>query len=339
LRVALLTPYYQLSTRGNAVTVRRIQLQLQAAGCQVAVFSLDTASAASLSQGITRFSPDIIHAFHAVRCGGLAERLAAENRIPYIITLTGTDIYGSEEDGADGNRLAAFSGAAALVFFSAEVRKSFLLAYPEQAVSTAVVPQGVTMPGSVSAEPPDAAACRFLLPAGIRAVKNILMPFIPLAELHRRYPQTRLEVAGGVIDPEYATRFFAAVAANPFARWLGDVACEKMPELYRSAHVVLNCSFSEGGMANSLLEGMAHGRALLAADVEGNRALVRNGENGFLFRNADDFINKAELLLLDSGLRRSMGEAGRSYVRSHCSPAGEAKRYLEIYAACCRQRA
>jgi len=338
VRVALLTPYYQLSTRGNAVTVRRIEQQLQASGCQAAVFSLDSASAAPLSQGVRSFSPDIIHAFHAVRCGGLARQLATENRIPYIVTMTGTDIYPAGGDGADGILPAApLTGAAALVFFSAEVRKSFRLAQPELAVAMAVIPQGVVVPERNSG-PPAGAAGSFLLPAGIRAVKNLLMPFAPLAELHRRHPQTRLLLAGGVIEPVYAERLFAAVAASPFARWLGDVAFDRMPELYGSAAVVLNSSLSEGGMANSLLEGMAYGRAVLAADVEGNRALVRDGENGFLFSSADDFLGKAELLLLDSGLRRSMGAAGRAYVRRHCSPAVEAGRYLELYAACCSSR-
>ena len=334
MRIALLTPYYLHPTRGNAVTVRRIEQQLHKLGCTVAVFSLDAGSAESLAKGAKNFSPDIVHAFHAVRCGELARLLATQNRIPYIITLTGTDMYGSAEDGAAGIRLAALGGAAALVFFADQVRKSFLAAHPELAVPTAVISQGVTIPGEISAEPPDAAACNFLLPAGIRAVKNLLMPFIPLTELHRRYPQLRLVLAGGVLEFEYADRLFAAVAANPFARWEGEVAFEKMPILYRSAHVVLNSSLSEGGMANSLLEGMAYGRPLLAADVEGNRSLVRDGENGFLFSDAADFLAKAELLLLDKGLRHKMGAAGREYVNRYCSPVQEAERYLEIYSSC-----
>ncbi|MBP1728899.1 MAG: glycosyl transferase group 1 [Deltaproteobacteria bacterium] len=335
MRVALLTPYYLHSTRGNAVTVRRIEQQLQQLGCTAAVFSLDAGSAESLARQVRSFAPHIVHAFHAVRCGEPARLLAAENRIPYVITMTGTDMYCSGEGGAAGLRLDLLDGAAALVFFAAEVRQSFLAAHPELAVATAVIPQGVALPGTLCAEPPAAAAFNFLLPAGIRAVKNLLMPFAPLAELQRRYPQTRLVLAGGVIEAEYAGQLFAAVAANPFARWEGEVAFEKMPGLYNSAHVVLNSSLSEGGMANSLLEGMAYGRALLAADVEGNRSLVRDGENGLLFSDAADFLGKAEMLLLDQGLRHRLAAAGRDYVRRNCSPALEAGRYLEIYSACC----
>ncbi len=336
MRIALITPYYLPSTRGNAVTVRRIEQQLQKLGCMVAVFSLESGSAELIAERVRSFSPDIVHAFNALSCGPLAGRLAAESRIPFIITMTGTDIFGSAEAAAAGNGFTAGSGAAALVFFSEEVRDSFIRAHPVQALPTAIIPQGVDLPENISAETPFTFACNFLLPAGVRAVKNLLFPFTPLAELQRCYPQTRLLLAGGVIEPEYAGKLIAAVAANPFARWLGEVAYEKMPALYNSAQVVLNSSLSEGGMANSLLEGMAYGRALLAADIEGNRSLVRNGENGFLYRDTYDFFNKAEMLLLDKQLRQRMGAAGREYVARYCSPALEAERYLELYTSCCR---
>lgn len=336
MRIALITPYYQLATVGNAVTVRRIGQQLQEQGCAVAVFSLEAGDAEALVRQIRIFSPDIVHAFHAVCCGGPARLAAIENRVPYIITLTGTDMYHSAGETAAEKLSSSLCEAAALVFFSEAVQKSFLRTQPHLAVPTAVIPQGVYLPESPGIEPPDATGLTFLLPAGIRAVKNILFPVAPLAELQRRYPQTQLILAGRVIEPVYAAKLQAVVAANPVARWLGEVSHERMPELYASAHVVLNSSLSEGGMANSLLEGMAYGRALLAADIEGNRSLVKSGENGFLYSDAADFSRKAETLSRDRELRRRMAAAGREYVRRHCSPALEAGRYLELYASCRR---
>jgi glycosyltransferase involved in cell wall biosynthesis len=336
VRIALITPYYQLSTVGNAVTVRRIGRELQKQGCTVAVFSLEGGGAEALVRQIRLFSPDMVHAFHAVRCGEAARLAALENRVPYIITLTGTDMYQPAGEAAADKRSSSLCEAAALVFFSEAVKNSFLRTQPHLAVPTAVIPQGVYLPESPGIEPPDATGLTFLLPAGIRAVKNILFPVAPLAELLRRYPQTKLILAGAVIEPAYAVKLQAVVAANPFTRWLGEISQEMMPELYASAHVVLNSSLSEGGMANSLLEGMAYGRALLAADIEGNRSLVRSGENGFLYSDAADFSRKAETLSRDRELRRRMAAAGREYVSRHCSPALEAGRYLELYAACRR---
>jgi glycosyltransferase involved in cell wall biosynthesis len=138
-------------------------------------------------------------------------------------------------------------------------------------------------------------------------------------------------LAGGVIEADYAAELQAVVKGYPFASWLGEIAFERMSSLYDAAHVVLNCSLTEGGMANSLLEGMAHGRPVLASDIEGNRALVRDGENGFLFRGERDFLAKAELLLSDKGMRKRMGLAGRQLVSKYCSPSVEAERYLSLY--------
>lgn len=336
MRIALITPHYQRTARGNAVTVRRIERQLQKLGCTVAVFSPESASTAAIVTGVNSFAPDVIHAFHAVHCGELAAVAAARTRLPYVVTMTGTDIYASAEDTLRARLIAAMSGAAALVFFADQVRQGFVRAHPELSVPTLVIPQGVNIPDRVSPEPADNSACNFLLPAGVRPVKNLLFPFPPLARLWQRHPQTRFILAGGILDADFAARLSTAVSVNPFAHWLGEVAFEGMAALYDSAHVVVNSSFSEGGMANSLLEGMAHGRALLAADIEGNSTLVRNGENGFLYQDADDFFAKAELLLLDRDLRCRMGSAGRDYVCAHCSPAVEAGRYLQLYAACGR---
>jgi hypothetical protein len=329
----LLTPHYFPSTRGNSITVRRIEQQLQLLGCTTAVFSLESASAESIAEELRRFSPDIVHAFHAVRCGELARCWAAENHIPYIITMTGTDVYASAGTAACGS-IDAIRAANALVFFAEQVREGFFRTYPQLAVPMVVIPQGVILPVTPCAESSVPAEFNFLLPAGIRAVKNLLFPFHPLAELQRRYPQVRLILAGGVIEPLYAAKLFAVISANPFAGWAGEVDFEAMPELYCSAHVVLNSSLSEGGMANSLLEGMAFGKALLAADVEGNRSLVNDSGAGLLYSGADDFSRKAEVLLFDKELRQDMGAAGRAYVRRHCSPVVEAERYLQLYTSC-----
>ena len=47
------------------------------------------------------------------------------------------------------------------------------------------------------------------------------------------------------------------------------------------ADVVLNSSASEGGMANSVLEALAVGRAVLAADIPGNCSVIEHGVTGF----------------------------------------------------------
>jgi glycosyltransferase involved in cell wall biosynthesis len=140
-----------------------------------------------------------------------------------------------------------------------------------------------------------------------------------------------LRLVGPVIDRGYAEAVRAAVAAFPFASCPGPVDHSEMAGLYRRSHVVLNTSRFEGGMANSLLEAMAWGRPVLASDVEGNRSLITDGVNGLLYRDEQEFVAKAEMLLSDTGLCLRLGTAGRDTVSRNHAPIDEAAKYLDLY--------
>jgi len=104
-----------------------------------------------------------------------------------------------------------------------------------------------------------------------------------------------------------------------------------MAATLRDADIVLNCSLSEGGMANSVLEALALGRAVLASDIEGNRSLVEDGVTGLLFSDPVEFAGKVERLLGDSALRRSLGEAGRARAERF-GRQEEIDSYADLYA-------
>src|SRR5207248_5688593 len=112
---------------------------------------------------------------------------------------------------------------------------------------------------------------------------------------------------------------------------LGAVPHAQMKSLLTRADVVLNCSISEGGMANSVLEALALGRAVLAADIEGNRSLIEEGVTGLLFRDEDELEHQATRLVLDPVLRARLGSAGRELVERCYPPAREIEGYLEVY--------
>ena len=330
MRVALIAPNYNRRTGGNGVTVRRIEASLGAAGCTVGVFPPEEADPDDLLRRVRAFAPDCLHAFHAWQGGRPARALAAQLGIPYLITFTGTDLYGAW-DGADRDELqAVLSSAAALTVFHDSIGQRLLQQHPGLAVPVAVIPQGVAA-GQELPPQPSSDSIVFFLPAGIRPVKNVLFPLEPLAALHPRFPGLRFALAGPVLDPVYGAEVLATLGRYPFAAWLGELPHEAMAAQYAGAGVVLNTSLSEGGMANSLLEAMAVARPVLAADVEGNRSLVTDGVNGLLYGGRDDFGAKAERLLVDGELRRRLGLAGHRFVREECSPEREAACYLRLY--------
>lgn len=100
---------------------------------------------------------------------------------------------------------------------------------------------------------------------------------------------------------------------------------------YRAADLFLLPSVREG-LPNALLEAMACGLPVVAADASGSRELVRTGETGSLF-TIDDPASLSRAV--QSALGESapqLGRAAREMVIRHYSLANLARRYEALYA-------
>ena len=331
MRICLIAPHYYPAENGNAVTVRRIERHLRLLGCEVRVFPVDSMTGAEILAGVKAFAPQLLHAFHGYHGGRMAHALALQLAIPYIVTLTGTDVYQALDDQRSFETHGALRGAARLVAFHAYVKRRLAEHLPSLEERTVVIPQGVELPAHCGAGAAAGECCTFLLPAGIRPVKNVLFPLQPLATLQAVHPGIRFLLVGPILDAAYAAEVMDAMERYPFAKYLGTVSHDAIGELYRAADIVLNSSLIEGGMANSVLEALACGKALLVTDIEGNRSIIKDGLNGFLYRDAAEFCRKAERLVTDSQLRGRLGENGRSLVRDKYPPERESRSYLELY--------
>jgi len=333
MRVGIIAPNYYPEETGNAVTVRRIESHLRHLGCEVQVFPVDHLAGEKLLAGVKDFAPQLLHAFHGYHGGRMAHALTQSLALPYLVTLTGTDVYQALCDQRSHEMHGALRGAARLVAFHPCVKRRLGEHLPSLEERTLIIPQGVELPpehGAVAAQGEEG-TFTFLLPAGLRPVKNVLFPLQPLAALHAVYPQVRLLLAGPVLDAEYAAEVMDTIGQYCFARYLGVVGHDAMGQLYRAADVVLNSSLIEGGMANAVLEALSYGKPLLVTDIEGNRSIIKENVTGFLYRDAREFRSKAEHLLTDPQLRERLGQKGRALVRDKYPPEKEARSYLELY--------
>lgn len=331
MRVAMITPHYRPMDRGNAVTVERLCRNLRELACSVDVYGLDEWSGGQAVEAVTAGRYDLCHAFHACRGGVVAREIARRSGMPYLITLTGSDVYEALADARRKETLSSLASASLIVAFHADIAARLAGLLPGQRLApVAIIPQGVELP-DVEPLPSVGEEFVFLLPAGLRPVKDVLSALSPLAALHAVDERVRLRLVGPVIDRDYAEAVLTTVAAYPFVRCLGPVDHSAMAGLYLRSHVVLNTSRFEGGMANSLLEAMAWGRPVLASDIEGNRSLITDGVNGLLYRDEREFVAKAEMLLTDTGLCDRLGTAGRDAVSRNHAPVEEAAKYLGLY--------
>lgn len=335
--VAVLAPFAFPAVRGNAVTVHRIVTGLRARDVDVAVWDLATTSEPVVAAEVESARPPLIHAFHALRAGPLGLRLARRLEVPLVVTLTGTDANHELLDAANAPTVRrVLEGASVITAFDASIVDHVASILPDLRARLVVVPQavrfGAAVPFDLTARwPLPADRVLFVWPAGIRPVKAPRRPLPPFDRVVAAEPRVRLLYAGPVLDPVEGEALEAALAHRPWARHIGAVPHAAMPSLLGQADVVLNCSVSEGGMSNSLLEAMTLGRPVVVADIPGNRALVEHGRTGLRFRTAAELETAALLLARDGALRARLGAAARAHVEREFPPAREIDGYLEIY--------
>ena len=341
-RVALLTPFASPSVRGNAITAERIARGLRQRGIELRVWDLSVVPESAVEHQLARFRPAVVHAFHALRTGPAALRLARRTGVPLLVTATGTDVnhdLGDPDSAAVVRRV--LEGAAAISVFDESMASAIVAALPDVAGRLVVIPQSVSFePAPDSHWPPAAALQRapgpiVLFPAGLRAVKRPLVPIEPLESLLPEHPGLELVYVGPILDAAVGEALARALATQPWARHLGAVPHARMPALIEASDVVLNCSTSEGGMANSVLEALWLGRAVLASDIPGNRSLVEDGVSGLLFGSAEELVVKARRLLGDPDLRLRLGQAGRERVMARFGPDREVDGYVAAYTRLC----
>jgi len=333
----MLTPFGPPAARGNAVTVSRIARGLRERGVDLRLWDLSLASAAAVESEVRGYRPTLIHAFHAYRVGPLALSLAQRVEAPLIVTLTGTD---ANHDLFDAERAPVvrrvLEGAARITVFDRSVAERVNAAVPGLGSRIVVVAQAVRWLATDSFDlqtrwPLPRGAVLFVLPAGLRAVKDPLVPLGPLGRLVEALPEIRLLYAGPVLEPAIGEALETALSPLSWARYLGEVPHAQMASLLSQAEVVLNCSISEGGMSNAVLEALSLGRAVLASDIDGNRSIVTDGVTGLLYRDQVEFERLAAELARDSALRGRLGRAGAALVAERFPPSRELDGYVAIY--------
>ncbi len=327
---ALFCPFSHGPTRGNITSVQRIARHLQLQGCRVQLITLDTADLEQQLDLLLHDPPDLLHAFHAHYAGPLARATAARLGIPYLITLTGSDLFDPAlRDHAD--TLQALNDAKAVTCFDDLIAEQAVAAFPDIAAKLTIIHQGVEPHPVVPHCTRTDSALVILLPAALRPVKGIETALEQLTPLALQLPHLQLWIVGGVIDPGYAAMISARAARLPWVRLLGEVPHRAMGSCYASADLILNCSVFEGGMANALLEAMVLGRPVIANNIPGNRSLIRHGETGWLYNSGEELRQLVVTLAQQPDQRQRVGRAAQQLALTTFCPEQEACDLIRLY--------
>jgi glycosyltransferase involved in cell wall biosynthesis len=148
--------------------------------------------------------------------------------------------------------------------------------------------------------------------------------------LAERFPQVRFVLVG-----DGPLRTGLEIMANQLGLadrvvFLGDR--RDVPALLSTFDISVLPSASES-LSNVILESMAAGVPVVAAQVGGNPELVHNGATGLLFPSGDEeqFSRAMETLVTQPGLRKQFGECARRRAQAEYAIPRVRDRYHELY--------
>ncbi|MDA1140887.1 MAG: glycosyltransferase [Planctomycetota bacterium] len=350
MRVVLFTVESPDTICGKNTSLERIRHGLSQIGVDARSISSFGKTEEELRREFQEYEPEIIHAFNASRAGATASRLAESLDIPFVLTITGTDLNVDVFDDAKRqNVIANLNKSAHLICANLDTTEKIA----DLGVSTlaTVVPKGVHFPNTSLQtdrfkEGFEEGDILFLLPANFRKVKNPIFAVEPLARLRNEGLPVHLLFLGHVIEDSCYAELVDVCRGRDWIHFPGERPRDEMYSWYRMSDVILNTSFSEGG-SNVILEAMAAERCVLASDVEGNRAFVTGDEpnpTGLLYHvssepeepmlrlhDVEDLFSKAEVLARDASLRKQIGANALAAVKKSHPPEAEAEAHLRVY--------
>ena len=321
---------------GGMATVSRYREGLQRSGhlCELFGSTSEGGLKQSLEGTIGRFKPDLVHAHDALRTGVHLLGLLT----PWIVSLSGEDLHHDMVDDARGTIVCEVVRRASRVLVPNEAAGMLLETRVAEAVGKIdVVPRAaVRLPtnGTDLRRSLGIPRQRFLifLPGGLRPIKGQHRAMSMVSVVRSAGADVEMILAGPDQDPAYAAEVRALCQQQTGVRVLPPLAHDRMGAAYIDADVVLNTSLSEGA-APTILEAGILGRPVIAADVAGNRELIRHNETGLLFANEGDMAKQVLALYRNRSAAGALGVRIREDFQRRFSCDREISALLSAYAA------
>ena len=313
MRILLIEPAHDSRARGNTTTVARWQKGLSDRGHCVSIARPDELSASP------PVLPQLVHAHHALHAGGAALSFARQHGLPFLLSLGGTDINGSDGEGPSLRALAVMRAADLIVgpFPENEDRLISALGSP---IRFRCVRRGIALPPQSRALALQS-ELRVLMAGGLRRSKGQLLALSWLEQARRRGAPVFLTIVGPRIEEDYARLVDEQLADKSWANCSGEVPSAEMKSVWAEHDCLVNASAHEG-CSNAILEALANGCCVLATSAPGNVELLRNApaEVARLVKGDDaagaaDFL--CSLAVDDLTKRRHRAELAKSHVRIH----------------------
>ena len=280
---------------------------------------------------------DLSHSFFTVPCGFLSWLLKIEFKLPYIVSLRGSDVPGYSDRFVFLYKL--ITPIIKLIWNRADFVISNSQGLKDLALKTktkkeiGLIYNGVDT-GHFKPDSSQRRDDRFIITTGASRVthrKGLNYLIEAAAKLFAKYPDIYVKIMGGGNARVNLEKLVKELRAEKNIEFLGRIPREKTVPYYQEASLFVLPSLNEG-MSNAMLEALASGLPILATATGGSNELVHENENGFIIKTKDsaDIAEKIEKIISDKNLRESMGQASRELAET-MSWGKVAGQYFELY--------
>jgi glycosyltransferase involved in cell wall biosynthesis len=225
---------------------------------------------------------DLVHAFFGLPTGWLCYRTA--NRLPYIISLRGSDVPGGHARLQLEYKLLGpllkriWTDASALVACSDGLKNRALRFSPSANID--IIPNGVDLERFRPASNKELSGELKLLTVGRLSVTTRFEMLVDAVEiLSKNGKKFRLTISGGGRLLDELRNLVEQKKLTGIINLTGRIESEKMPDVYQQHDMFVSASMQEG-MSNAMLEAMASGLPIITTRCEGVDELI--SDNGIV---------------------------------------------------------
>lgn len=152
--------------------------------------------------------------------------------------------------------------------------------------------------------------------------------------ISKEFPQAHLKIVGDGAQRREYQQFVERERLQYSVSFTGHVPFNQLIGTYDQASVVVAPHLWVEPFGRAVVEAMARGKVVVAANAGGPSEVIKNNVTGFLFErgSAKDLITKLRAsLIMNDVARRDMQEEAREWVSANLNPTRIAAQYESVY--------